>query len=104
MAKALTFAAMLASPWADATFVDPSVQLFEWSWPDVANECETFLAPKGYKTVQISPPMEHIQGSEWWTRYQPVSYSLTSRSGNETQFSDMVSRCNKVVGRNILHC
>ncbi len=45
-----------------------SVQLFEWSWADVAEECETFLGPKGYKAVQISPPSEHIQGSYWWTR------------------------------------
>jgi len=72
-----------------------SVQLFEWSWNDVANECETFLGPKGFKTVQISPPTEHIQGSQWWTRYQPVTYKFVSRSGNETQFVDMISRCKK---------
>jgi alpha-amylase len=72
-----------------------SVQLFEWSWADVAVECESFLGPKGYRAAQVSPPMEHIQGSEWWTRYQPVSYILTSRSGNESQFIDMVNRCNK---------
>jgi alpha-amylase len=70
-----------------------SVQLFEWSWNDVANECETFLGPKGYKAAQISPPTEHIQGSEWWTRYQPVTYNFISRSGNETQFTEMISRC-----------
>lgn len=71
-----------------------SVQLFEWSWADVANECETFLGPKGFKAVQVSPPMEHIKGSEWWTRYQPVSYKIISRSGDEASFRDMVSRCN----------
>lgn len=70
-----------------------SVQLFEWSWADVANECEKFLGPKGFKAVQVSPPQDHIQGWQWWTRYQPVQYSLTSRSGNEAQFKDMVSRC-----------
>ena len=69
------------------------VHLFEWSWSDVAIECETFLGPKGFKAVQISPPQEHSKGSQWWTRYQPVSYQLTSRSGNETQFIDMVQRC-----------
>jgi alpha-amylase len=73
-----------------------SVQLFEWSWADVATECETFLSKKGYKAVQISPPSEHIQGSEWWTRYQPVTYNLVSRSGNEQQFADMVKRCSAV--------
>ena len=71
------------------------VHLFEWSWPDVAQECEDFLGPMGYQAVQVSPPMEHIQGDQWWTRYQPVSYVLTSRSGDEQQFQDMVNRCNK---------
>ena len=37
------------------------VHLFEWSWGDIAVECETFLGPKGYKAVQVSPPNEHIQ-------------------------------------------
>jgi alpha-amylase len=73
-----------------------SVQLFEWSWSDVANECETYLSKKGFKAVQISPPSEHITGSQWWTRYQPVTYNLVSRSGNEDQFKDMVKRCNAV--------
>ena len=61
------------------------VHLFEWPWDAVARECEEFLGPKGYCGVQISPPMEHIQGSQWWTRYQPVSYKLESRSGNRGQ-------------------
>ena len=28
-----------------------------------------------------------------WTRYQPVSYQLASRSGNESEFIDMVQQC-----------
>jgi alpha-amylase len=28
-----------------------SVQLFEWSWSDVALECETFLSVKGYRAL-----------------------------------------------------
>jgi hypothetical protein len=74
-----------------------SVQLFEWSWSDVASECEIFLSKKGYKGVQVSPPTDHIKGSQWWTRYQPVTYSLISRSGNGSQFKDMVNRCRKVL-------
>uniref|UniRef100_A0A0N5BFI5 Alpha-amylase n=1 Tax=Strongyloides papillosus TaxID=174720 RepID=A0A0N5BFI5_STREA len=76
------------------------VHLFEWKWSDVAKECETFLSKYGYGAVQISPPMEHItipsQGMPWWIRYQPVSYKLHSRSGTESEFKDMVERCNKV--------
>ena len=57
----------------------------------------------------MSPPQEHamigVDGNgnpddsgepqrPWWERYQPVSYILTSRSGTEQEFADMVARCN----------
>jgi alpha-amylase len=72
------------------------VHLFEWSWQDIATECETFLGPKGYAAVQVSPPNEHINVPQWWARYQPVSYQLESRGGNRAQFINMVQRCNAV--------
>ncbi|WP_269533873.1 alpha-amylase family protein [Chitinimonas sp. BJYL2] len=73
---------------------DVMVHLFEWKWADIATECETVLGPRGYQAVQISPPQEHIAGSAWWTRYQPVSHSLDkSRSGTRAEFVDMVGRC-----------
>ena len=75
------------------------VQLFEWKWTDIAQECEKFLGPKGFAAVQISPPQEHIVAPNhpWWQRYQPVSYQLESRSGTRAELADMVSRC-KAVG------
>ena len=73
------------------------VHLFEWRWPDVALECESFLGPKGFTAVQVSPPSEHVllQGFAypWWQRYQTVSYQLESRSGSRAEFVDMVARC-----------
>ena len=51
---------------------------------------------------QVSPPNEHLlvfNGGRlrpWWERYQPVSYKLGSRSGTESEFTDMVQRCNAV--------
>jgi alpha-amylase len=76
---------------------DVFVHLFEWPWTAVASECETWLGPKGFKAVQVSPPQEHITGTQWWTRYQPVSYSIAqSRSGTQAEFVDMVNRCNAV--------
>ncbi len=69
------------------------VHLFEWTWPDVARECETFLGPAGYAAAQVSPAQEHVKGGQWWTRYQPVSYRLESRGGSRAQFEDMVRRC-----------
>lgn len=82
---------------------DVFVHLFEWRWQDIARECESWLGPKGFKAVQISPPMEHlviatgITRHPWWQRYQPVSYKLdNSRSGTVAQFSDMIARCRAV--------
>eukprot|EP00928_Gymnodinium_smaydae_P039290 TRINITY_DN26861_c0_g2_i3.p1 TRINITY_DN26861_c0_g2~~TRINITY_DN26861_c0_g2_i3.p1 ORF type:complete len:1354 (+),score=227.50 TRINITY_DN26861_c0_g2_i3:581-4063(+) len=69
--------------------------LFEWSWKDIAKECTGYLGPAGFDAVQVSPPAEHILGSYWWTRYQPVSYRLDSRSGSETEFASMVATCRK---------
>lgn len=71
------------------------VHLFEWSWDDIAQECGD-LAAIGYTAVQVSPPQEHIQGDPWWTRYQPVSYALTSRSGGLAQFQAMIAACDAV--------
>jgi alpha-amylase len=75
---------------------DVLVHLFEWPWPDIANECEQVLGPAGVAAVQVSPPQEHsiTPSHDWSERYQPVSYSLArSRSGDSVQFVDMVNRC-----------
>ncbi len=80
--------------------IAPFVHLFEWKWNDVAQECETFLAPNGYGAVQVSPPNEHAVIAEanypWWQRYQPVSYKIKSRSGDRAEFAAMVTRCHAV--------
>jgi len=71
------------------------VQLFSWSWKDVANECEDYLGPKGFYGVQVSPPNEHaiVEGRPWYERYQPVSYKINSSSGDLNSFKSMVRRC-----------
>lgn len=47
---------------------------------------------------QVSPVTENVmsEGRPWHERYQPLSYKLTTRSGNEKEFADMVQRCNAV--------
>ncbi|XP_072500261.1 alpha-amylase 1B-like isoform X2 [Notamacropus eugenii] len=76
------------------------VHLFEWRWDDIALECERYLAPNGFGGVQVSPPTENavINNPQrpWWERYQPISYKICSRSGNEHEFREMVKRCNSV--------
>ncbi|CAH0398446.1 unnamed protein product [Chilo suppressalis] len=77
------------------------VHLFEWKWRDIADECERFLAPKGYGGVQISPPSENLiihkdGGRPWYERYQVMSYKLKTRSGDEEDFLNMTKRCNQV--------
>ncbi|KAH9981801.1 glycoside hydrolase [Russula compacta] len=68
-------------------------QMFEWTWDSVASECTDFLGPAGYGFVQVSPAQEHVQGPQWWTDYQPVSYTLTSKRGNRTQYQNMITTC-----------
>ncbi|EHB09943.1 Pancreatic alpha-amylase [Heterocephalus glaber] len=76
------------------------VHLFEWRWADIAAECERYLGPKGFGGVQVSPANENVVINNpyrpWWERYQPVSYKLCTRSGNEAEFKNMVTRCNNV--------
>lgn len=74
------------------------VQLFEWKWSDIALECENFLAVKGFGGVQVSPPNENVilASRPWYERYQPISYLLATRSGDEKSFLDMTRRCNAV--------
>lgn len=87
-------------------FIDPHfvkghggiVQAFEYTWRDIAAECENFLSHKGYGGVQISPPNENliIPKRPWYERYQPISYKIITRSGDENDFLDMSTRCNAV--------
>src|SRR3984893_4307203 len=80
---------------------DVTANLFEWNWISVANECTTVLGPAGYGGVQVAPPQDSLFRSgptpvhPWWEVYQPVDYNLTSRMGNEAQFTKMVATCRK---------
>uniref|UniRef100_T1GEW9 Uncharacterized protein n=1 Tax=Megaselia scalaris TaxID=36166 RepID=T1GEW9_MEGSC len=75
------------------------VHLFDWAFNDVARECEDFLGPNGFGGVQVSPVQEHaiVPGRPWYERYQPVSYEINCRSGNEEEFKEMVERLIKLV-------
>jgi alpha-amylase len=72
---------------------DTTAVLFSWTWNAIARECTDNLGPAGYGFVQTSPPQEHVQGSEWWTYYQPVSYEVESRLGTRAEFKAMVDTC-----------
>ncbi|XP_055550852.1 alpha-amylase A-like [Wyeomyia smithii] len=77
------------------------VHLFEWKFSDIADECERFLAPNGFGGIQLSPVNEYVivqigDNRPWWERYQPMSFKIISRSGDEQDFLDMSRRCNAV--------
>jgi alpha-amylase len=72
---------------------DVTAVLFEWKYASVARECGNTLGPAGYGYVQVSPPAEHIQGPQWWTSYQPVSYKIAGRLGDRAAFRNMVNAC-----------
>ncbi|MEU1038952.1 alpha-amylase family protein [Streptomyces sp. NPDC005551] len=86
---------------------DVTAVLFEWKFDSVAKECTSTLGPAGYGYVQVSPPAEHIQGAQWWTSYQPVSYRIAGRLGDATAFRNMVSTCHaagvKVVADSVVN-
>ncbi|KAJ7074222.1 alpha-amylase, partial [Mycena amicta] len=77
------------------------VQLFEWPWDSIAQECVSYLGPNGYGFVQVSPPNEHSSSITGWTDYQPVSYTIISKRGSRDQFARMVSTC-KAAGVGII--
>ncbi|WP_435843639.1 alpha-amylase family glycosyl hydrolase [Streptomyces fradiae] len=38
-------------------------------------------------------PNERVQGPQWWTAYQPVSYGIATRPGDRTAFKRMIDTC-----------
>lgn len=44
----------------------------------------------------MSPVQENVIVARrpWWERYQPISYRLVTRSGNEQELADMIRQCN----------
>ncbi|GAA5214364.1 carbohydrate-binding module family 20 domain-containing protein [Streptomyces thinghirensis] len=93
-----------ASPPGDK---DVTAVMFEWKFSSVAKACTDTLGPAGYGFVQVSPPQEHIQGGQWWTSYQPVSYRIAGRLGDRGQFKSMVDTCHaagvKVVADSVIN-
>ncbi|MEU7605196.1 alpha-amylase family glycosyl hydrolase, partial [Streptomyces sp. NPDC041003] len=86
---------------------DVTAVLFEWKFASVATACTNSLGPAGYGYVQVSPPQEHIQGPQWWTSYQPVSYKIAGRLGDRAAFKAMVDTCHaagvKVVADSVIN-
>ncbi|MFE7464149.1 carbohydrate-binding module family 20 domain-containing protein [Streptomyces sp. NPDC057499] len=86
---------------------DVTAVLFEWKFDSVAKACTDSLGPAGYGYVQVSPPQEHIRGSQWWTSYQPVSYKIAGRLGDRSSFAAMVGTCHaagvKVVADSVIN-
>jgi len=95
---ASALAGFLAAAFSSGAFAlnpnDTSVQMFEWSWNDLATECTQFLGPQGFGAIQISPPQAAKVTSTWWGVYQPVNYvNLTSKFGTQAQLQSMISSC-----------
>ncbi|NXY94789.1 alpha amylase C-terminal domain-containing protein [Streptomyces sp. BR123] len=86
---------------------DVTAVLFEWRFESVARACTETLGPAGYGYVQVSPPQEHIQGPQWWTSYQPVSYRIAGRLGDRAAFKAMIDTCHaagvKVVADSVIN-
>ncbi|WP_228982410.1 carbohydrate-binding module family 20 domain-containing protein [Streptomyces sp. DH12] len=86
---------------------DVTAVMFEWKFASVAKACTDTLGPAGYGYVQVSPPQERIQGSTWWTAYQPVSYRIAGPLGDRAAFKSMIDTCHaagvKVVADSVVN-
>ncbi|MFJ4268909.1 carbohydrate-binding module family 20 domain-containing protein [Streptomyces coelicoflavus] len=86
---------------------DVTAVMFEWNFDSVAKACTDDLGPAGYGYVQVSPPNERVQGPQWWTAYQPVSYRIGTRLGDRTAFKNMIDTCHaagvKVVADTVIN-
>ncbi|KAF8996428.1 glycoside hydrolase [Cyathus striatus] len=83
--------ARLVSARAPSTSKSVIIQMFEWTWDSVAANVQTLSGLLGMDSYKSSA--EHITGAQWWTDYQPVSYILTSKRGNRSQFANMIATC-----------
>lgn len=77
-----------------STVKDVQVIAFQQTWNAIAKECTNTYGPEGVAYVEVSPPQESIQGTQWWTSYQPVSYALESKLGSQAEFTSMIQQCN----------
>ncbi|MGW5422939.1 carbohydrate-binding module family 20 domain-containing protein [Streptomyces sp. NPDC003943] len=86
---------------------DVTAVMFEWNFASVAKACTDQLGPAGYGYVQVSPPQERVQGSQWWTAYQPVSYKIAGPLGDRAAFKSMIDTCHaagvKVVADSVIN-
>ncbi|KAG8905321.1 hypothetical protein FRB99_000247 [Tulasnella sp. 403] len=58
---------------------DVIIQMFQWSYDSVAEE--------------FGSPIEHVNGTGWYTPYQPVSYKIHSKFGDRGALASMIQRC-----------
>ncbi|MCY0939451.1 carbohydrate-binding module family 20 domain-containing protein [Streptomyces sp. H34-S4] len=109
---AVTALAVVGGPAPEAVAAAPGEKdvtavMFEWRFDSVGKACGESLGPAGYGYVQVSPPQEHIQGGQWWTSYQPVSYKIAGRLGDRAAFKAMVDACHaagvKVVADSVIN-
>lgn len=79
--------------WKDRSGI---VHLFEWKWDDIADECERFLAPRGYAGVQVRNYSQNIFNclsstmTAYHRRYRQLMRTLSLRcdhGGNVTNRS-----------------
>jgi alpha-amylase len=79
---------------------DVTANLWEWNFDSVAAACTNHLGPAGFGAVQVAPPQDSVSLSSssdgahpWWEVYQPTSYDIAGRLGNEAAFTSMVTAC-----------
>lgn len=77
----------------ERAFRDVGLQMFQWPWNAIAEECRSSLGTMGIRRVLISPPHENLNIPTWTSSYAPISYRLDSKLGTRDELRRMVETC-----------
>ena len=86
--------AALAVPSRAAWAVDQPVAIFH-AFDQTFSDIERFVcavADQGYSHIQIPPAQRSNPDGRWWSRYQPIDYSVIEGKGSEADLKRLIKK------------
>ena len=65
---------------------------FDEHYNDITEQRLTKIANTGYSHIQIAPCQKSNPSPEWWSRYQPVNYSIVEGRGTKEDLEALITR------------
>ena len=72
------------------------LHLGDWRLNDITDEVITKAKNCGFTQIQISPVQEDRGISDWWDRYQPISFEIGNILGSREDLIQLGNRCRRV--------